>query len=115
MSDFRMEAAVPAEMLARHADTLRLAVKRVEGLEVRQHDSTDFRERRRSEIGLCERGREFAEDPRPSLRGAADHDAIRAALFQRLQGLGRTIDGAIHEYRQTHGLLDGREIGRAHV
>src|ERR1700741_2867975 len=80
MSDFRMKAAVPAEMLARHADNLRLAIERVKGLEVRKHDSTDFRERSPRGNFFRERGAQLAEDPRPSLRRAGDHDPIRAGL-----------------------------------
>ena len=43
-----------------------------------------------------------------ALGRASDHHAIGAALFQRTQCLGRTIDVAIDENRQADGALDGR-------
>src|SRR5688572_10116348 len=106
MTDLRVEAAVPTEMLARHADTFCLAVKRVKGLEVRKHDSTDFFERRRRDRASPESCAQLAEDPGPSLCRAPDHHAIGAALFKRTQCLGRTIDVAIDEHRHADGALD---------
>ncbi len=98
-------------MFARHADTFFPAVKRVKGLEVREHDTTDLAERRLGRGVSSEARAEFPEDPGPALGGATDHHAVGSALYQRLQGLGRTIDVAVYKYRQVDGTLDlGRRL-----
>ncbi len=94
-------------MFARHADSFFPAVKRVKGLEVREHDTTDLVERRPGRGVSSEARAEFPEDPGSALGSATDHYAVGSALFQRLQGLGRTIDVAVHEHRQADGALDG--------
>ena len=88
VSDLRMEAAIPAEMFARHADSFFPAVKRVKGLEVREHDTTDLIERRPGRGVSSESCAQFPEDPGPALGGATDHHAVGSAKFERLQGLG---------------------------
>ena len=77
--DLRMEAAIPAEMFARHADTFFPAVERVKGLEVREHDTTDLVERRPGRGVSGEARAEFPEDPGAALGGATDHHAVGSA------------------------------------
>src|SRR5690242_16172760 len=56
--------AVPAEMLARDADALVLAVERVEVLKVRDEDRADFLDARRRGLDAGrEELRDLAEDP----------------------------------------------------
>lgn len=81
---------------------------------MQKHDSTDLGKRSRWNRRSSEACAHLAENPGTSLRRAPDHDAVRAALFQRLQCLGGTIDVAIDEHRHAHGLLDrgGRFVFR---
>jgi hypothetical protein len=66
-------------MFARHADSFFPAVKRVKGLEVREHDTTDLVERRPGRDVSSEARADFPEDPGPSLRSASDHHAVGSA------------------------------------
>src|ERR1041384_1847331 len=79
----RQRAHRPSDVLAGHARSLLLAIERVEALEVLEEIGADLGERRRR--GARPRGeevRDLAEEPRPSLGGAADHDAVGPGRLQ---------------------------------
>ena len=58
--------------------------------------------------------RDFAKNPRPALRGAADHDGVNARARQHIAGRFGAVDVAVghHRYAQQgldvgHGLVFG--------
>ena len=104
---FRPILGVPAQMLARDAHTLLLAVERVQRLEMAAQDRADFvRIRRRQQLAGRQVMRDLAEDPRPALRGAADQQAVALRMVEYRACLLRGIDIAVRPDRYRDRLPD---------
>ena len=101
---------VPTEMLARDPHARTFAIKRVVVVEVPQDRRPRLRHRRRRQVHPgVEIVADFAKDPGPTLRGAADHDRIGAGMPQHeLRLLGRR-DVAVGDDGDAHRRLDGAD------
>src|SRR3954470_20091587 len=72
----------PSDVLARHARPLVLAIELVQAFEMLEEHRANLRRRRgRRRLAGRQEMVELAEQPRPSLGGAADHDAVGAGGF----------------------------------
>jgi hypothetical protein len=81
----------PADVLARAAHAGVFAVQRVVVVQVLRQPALHVahRGRWRPASPVRQVVRDLAEDPRPALRGAADHQRVAAGVAQHLQGLLR--------------------------
>ena len=91
---------VPAEVLARGAHARLLAVERVVVVEMLEDQRARLGDRRRRQVlAGREEVRDLAEDPRTSLRGAADHQRVRAGAREHVARALRRIDVAVRDDR----------------
>src|SRR6185312_2969698 len=110
---------IPAQVLARDAHALMLAVECVQILQMPEQDVAYLGHARfRQEFAGREVMRDFAEDPRPALRRAADHHRIRSRVIEDEPRLRRRIDVAVGDHRDRNAGLhrgDGVVLGHAFV
>src|SRR3981189_922250 len=79
------QTAIPAEMFARDPDSTLLAVKKVQGVEMRQNDITQVgAQQRRRRNSLFELDVDSAEDPWRTMTRAPDHYSVRAREIKYL-------------------------------
>ena len=86
---------------------MRLAVERIQPLEMlEQHRADPPRRRRRKALAGREEVRDLTEDPRPPLGATADHQRIGRGLGQHPSCLLGRADVAVGDDRNPHRLLD---------
>ena len=110
-------AAEPASPLVYQEMCLRamrtpvsVAVERVQILDMAQQHAVDFIDlgRRQLRAGV-QIVLDLAENPRPALRRAADHDGIGAGVFEHVSGFFRRGDVAVGDHRDRNRLLHRRD------
>ena len=94
-------------MLARDAHAHVVAVEVMQRVEVFEQDGFAFIQRRPGQRGAGGQVMiDFAENPGPALRGAADEQAVGARVGQYIGGLAGRVDVAVGEDRNADRLLD---------
>src|SRR5450756_1377643 len=98
---------VPGNVLARDLDSGIDAIERVQVVQVRDQHLVDLGHERWRQVhpGL-EVVLDLAEDPRPALRCAADHDAVGLGVIEHVLGFLRRADVAVRNHRQARGAFD---------
>src|SRR5256885_1803012 len=92
--------AIPAEMFARDPDSTLLAVKEVQGVEMRQNDITQVGARQwRRRNSVFQVHVDSAEDPGRAMTRAPDHYSVCAREIKYLARFFRRSDVAVHEHR----------------
>src|SRR5258708_8325662 len=113
------QTAIPAEMFARDPDSTLLAVKEVQGVEMRQNDITQVgAQQRRRRNSLFQMDVDSAEDPWRTMTRAPDHYSVRTREIKYLARFFRRGDIAVHEYRNPHPPFDSADrvvLGRAFI
>src|SRR3984893_19328877 len=113
------QPAIPAEMFARDPDSTLLAVKEVQGVEMRQNDITQVgaqQWRRRNSVFQMDV--DSAEDPWRTMTRAPNHYSVRAREIKYLARFFRRSDIAVHEYRNLDARFDSTDgvvLGRAFI
>src|SRR2546423_2114485 len=94
------QAAIPAEVFARDPDSTLLAVKEVQGVEMRQDDITQLgAQQRRRRDSVFQVDVDSAEDPGRTMTRAPDHYSVCAREIKYLARFFRRSDVAVHEHR----------------
>src|SRR6202045_4040727 len=94
------QPAIPAEMFARDPDSTLLAVKEVQGVEMRQNDITQVGAQQwRRRNSLLQMDVDSAEDPWRTMTRAPDHYSVRAREIKYLARFFRRSDIAVREHR----------------
>src|SRR6266480_896122 len=97
------QAAIPAEVFARDPDSTLLAVKEVQGVEMRQNDITQLGARQwRRRDSVFQVQVDSAEDPGRAMTRAPDHYSVCAREIKYLARFFRRSDVAVHEHRNAH-------------
>src|SRR3979409_886392 len=113
------QTAIPAEMFARDPDSTLLAVKKVQGVEMRQNDITQVGARQwRRHNSVFQMQVDSAEDPWRTMTRAPDHYSVRAREIKYLARFIRRSDVAVREYRNPDARFDGADrvvLGRAFI
>src|SRR5256885_3568930 len=102
------QPAIPAEMFTRDPDSALLAVKEVQGVEMRQDDITQLGAQQRWRCNsVFQVDVDSAEDPWGAMTGAPDHYSVCAGEIKYLARFLRRSDVAVREHRNAHARLDG--------
>src|SRR5690606_27939782 len=96
----RQSGQIPADVLAGAAHAGALTVESVVIFQVAQQMLAQFAVGGRGQMGAVRQVvGYFAEDPGPSLGGAADHDGVGSSVIQDAAGLLRRVDVAVGDQR----------------
>src|SRR3977135_219239 len=115
----RQQRAIPTEMLARDPDATLLAVKEIQGVEMRENDITQVGARQwRRRHSLFQMQGDSAEDPWRTMTRAPDHYSVCAREIKYLARFFRRSDVAVREYRDPDARFDSADrvvLGRAFI
>src|SRR6202035_5602565 len=113
------QPAIPAEMFARDPDSTLLAVKEVQGVEMRENDITQVGAQQwRRRNSFFQMQVDSAEDPWRTMTRAPDHYSVRAREIKYLARFFRRSDVAVHEHRNPDTRFDSADrvvLGRAFI